>query len=98
MDIIFRQKFLTSIGFLRNDCLKGFQNFLVVVFRRDLLKNSSDLAILADHKRCARNSHIFPAVHIFLNPDAVIPAGFLLFIGQKKEGQVKLFNKFLPTR
>src|SRR5580704_690152 len=64
-------------------------------FRLHVVEDVFDLAVGADHERRPRDAFYFLAVHIFFfyYPEQI--RDFLLWIGQQREGQTKLFLKFL---
>src|SRR5690348_13664761 len=62
------------------------QHALRVAFGLDPLPDVADDPIRTDVEGRARHTHIFPAVHALLNPDAVTLRHVAAFVAEQREG------------
>src|SRR5579883_1822630 len=60
-----------------------------------LAPDAAHHALLVDEVGCTLDSHIFPAIHALLDPDAVALADFALGVGGKDERKLVLLLEFV---
>ena len=83
---------------MRSLCFHRGQYGFGVLFRFEAVDEGRDLALRIDEERRPLNPHIFLAVHAFLFEHIEFFGDGLVFIGQKRVGQIVFFFEFLLCR
>src|SRR5260370_3555449 len=71
----------------------GCKHLVRMAINPHIAPDSDDRAIGADQNRCAKNAMEGLAIHGFFTPDAVGLQHFVLFVRNKRDGEVMLVSK-----